>query len=181
MVRLHADSEAQYINRNLKGLRAIDLKESIFAKVDLTEHYTYEPATLAQTRGTLRADRCTSCAKGNGRFVSCCSFDLSHGGPRAKKGIPLLLGACGNCYWGGQAGRCSFKIGGECCLRANLSSSANILIAKKIEGVALLRSSVHKNTHIGNKFNLWLPRIATRRLMSCRPWLGLFALERRSS
>jgi hypothetical protein len=55
------------------------------------------------------------------------------------------------------------------------------LIAKKIEGVALLRSSVHKNTHIGNKFNLWLPRIATRRLMSCRPWLGLFALERRSS
>jgi hypothetical protein len=78
-------------------------------ETDLSKHGSYGIAVEVQARGNHNATPCNSCARGAGPFkTGCVSFSSGYG-PGNK--IPFG-GACANCFWGGQGGRCTLRVGG---------------------------------------------------------------------
>ncbi len=78
-------------------------------ETDLARHPSYGIAVEMQARGNLNATPCNSCARGAGPFeTGCVSFSTGYG-PENK--VPFG-GACANCFWGGQGGRCTLRVGG---------------------------------------------------------------------
>lgn len=78
-------------------------------ETDLSKHSSYGIAVEMQARGDLNTTPCNSCARGAGPFdTGCASFSAGYG-PGMK--VPFG-GACANCFWGGQGGRCTLRVGG---------------------------------------------------------------------
>ncbi|OBT60051.1 hypothetical protein VE03_10518, partial [Pseudogymnoascus sp. 23342-1-I1] len=75
----------------------------------LSKHGSYGIAVELQARGNDNATSCNSCTRGAGPFeTGCVSFSSGYG-PGNK--VPFG-GACANCFWGGQGGRCTLRVGG---------------------------------------------------------------------
>ena len=75
-------------------------------------HPLYPPAIELQLRGNANNPPCNSCARGAGPFANgCVSFHQADAADNGGK-VPFI-GACANCYWGGQGPRCSLRVGGR--------------------------------------------------------------------
>jgi hypothetical protein len=91
-------------------------------EADLSKHHSYGIAVEIQARGNHNAAPCNSCARGAGPFdTGCVSFSSGYG-PGAK--VPFG-GACANCFWGGQGGRCTLRVGG-----GRFPSSFSLLLSR---------------------------------------------------
>ena len=91
------------------------------------KHWSYGDAAILTVKGEVLGNghRCTKCGvdnrNGNGIFQECVAFSKGRNYPDLAAGVTPFNGACSNCYWGGQASRCSLYAGGSMCYRLFVS------------------------------------------------------------
>lgn len=122
---------------------------------DLATHSSYGIAVELQARGNLNEPSCNSCTRGAGPFATgCVSFSAEYG---PSKKVPFG-GSCANCFWGGQGGRCSLRVGGgKFSLSLSPSPLDSLLISvarRRIRSGSLYQDKDRTNTHLGSGFDL---------------------------
>ena len=102
---------------------------------ELSSHVSYAGAFEIQSRGDTNNTPCSSCARNSGPFSNgCVSFE------KRNDGKALFNGVCGNCFWGGQGRRCTYRTGG-----ASVRTRKN---------VAIFVDRNRSNLHLGGDNNL---------------------------
>lgn len=124
-------------------------------ETDLSKHTSYGIAVELQARGNLNEPACNSCTRGAGPFSTGCVSFAAEYGPGRK--VPFG-GSCANCFWGGQGGRCSLRVGGgKFSLLSSLLFSSSLLILtarSRVRSGSLYQDRARTNTHLGSGFDL---------------------------
>lgn len=101
----NADTATARAVRPVARLRGLSLRWVVdrgsaagaYRTVNLTARAANVESALAQARGVVAAQPCTSCARGGGPFSECVVL------------AGQLLGSCANCHYGSEGARCSFR------------------------------------------------------------------------
>ncbi|OAF54303.1 hypothetical protein VC83_06610 [Pseudogymnoascus destructans] len=129
-----ATADVQHVMAEFPVRRQIVWRKN--RETDLSKHGSYGIAVEVQARGNDNATPCNSCARGAGPFeTGCVSFSSGYG-PGNK--VPFG-GACANCFWGGQGGRCTLRVGGA---------------RTRVRSGSLYQDKARTNTHLGSGFDL---------------------------
>ncbi|KFY31379.1 hypothetical protein V493_01166 [Pseudogymnoascus sp. VKM F-4281 (FW-2241)] len=117
--------------------QAIEAKKTATADIQhITSNYPVRNQIIWRKNRETDLSRHISCACGAGPFESgCISFSAGYG-PGDK--VPFG-GACANCFWGGQGGRCSLRVGGA---------------RTRVRSGSLYQDKARTNTHLGSGFDL---------------------------